>query len=368
MTFKVSNMRHMNYYNIRSNNNYNNEYPKIYEFNPNLSYFENLKISIRNDSNKKNLTKNIINPLSGFYLADHYYGNAPFIENTYFYEPKGNNLLDLNNISKIKDYDIIHVQGGREFNYMSRNFYAEFVDNVLPKIDKKIILITTSMQYFFFNVDDSYSKRILENDNVILWFLTNICLNDENLKKDINHKMRPFPYGMLFHNIENYVKVLLLENIPKTITCNHLHLGPNHHTREIFPKKPNLDSYRFYYEMKISKFILSPTGDRPDCYRHWEAIGLDCIPISNISEIGFKELLGDNMLFVKPGDDKDLPPPSSDELHILKNDLHVRKMLYFLNNQHELENKYHITNKDLICVEFWKNYVTNEINKIKIEN
>ena len=30
----------------------------------------------------------------------------------------------------------------------------------------------------------------------------------------------------------------------------------------------------FYEKVAVSRFLISPHGDRPDCYRHWEAIGL----------------------------------------------------------------------------------------------
>jgi len=40
------------------------------------------------------------------------------------------------------------------------------------------------------------------------------------------------------------------------------------------------DSYEAYYlEIQRSKFILSPGGLGFDCYRHWEALYLGCIPV-----------------------------------------------------------------------------------------
>ena len=36
---------------------------------------------------------------------------------------------------------------------------------------------------------------------------------------------------------------------------------------------------RFYQAMRAHSYVLSPPGAGPDCHRHWEAIGLGCIPI-----------------------------------------------------------------------------------------
>jgi hypothetical protein len=42
-------------------------------------------------------------------------------------------------------------------------------------------------------------------------------------------------------------------------------------------------SQDYYAELAKYKYVISPHGDRPDCYRHWEAIGLGVIPIANIN-------------------------------------------------------------------------------------
>ena len=39
--------------------------------------------------------------------------------------------------------------------------------------------------------------------------------------------------------------------------------------------------------MAKSKYILSPNGDRPECYRHYEAIGLGTMPITELDPMLF---------------------------------------------------------------------------------
>jgi hypothetical protein len=88
--------------------------------------------------------------------------------------------------------------------------------------------------------------------------------------------------------------------------------------------------------MSEARFILSPIGDRNDCYRHWESIGLGTIPISNIGEL-YKDLFQDNMIYVE----------------------NTEKMLKLYNEQKNLD--YKCPNKDLICVDYWKDYIQEKI-------
>jgi hypothetical protein len=48
-----------------------------------------------------------------------------------------------------------------------------------------------------------------------------------------------------------------------------------------------------------SEFVISTAGDREDCYRHYECIGLNAIPISNIN---YQEIFGNNMVYSNPED------------------------------------------------------------------
>jgi hypothetical protein len=42
--------------------------------------------------------------------------------------------------------------------------------------------------------------------------------------------------------------------------------------------------------------MLSPIGDRDDCYRHYECIGVKTIPMSNVSEY-YRHIFTDNMYY-----------------------------------------------------------------------
>jgi hypothetical protein len=48
--------------------------------------------------------------------------------------------------------------------------------------------------------------------------------------------------------------------------------------------------------MHESKYIISPDGDRPECYRHYEAIGLGTMPITQLHPHLYRHLSG-NVVF-----------------------------------------------------------------------
>lgn len=122
----------------------------------------------------------------------------------------------------------------------------------------------------------------------------------------------------------------------------HKHLKPNHIRKKYkilgkdSGKKLNYNTY-----LKIisdSKFLISTSGDRDDCYRHYESIGLETIPISNIN---YPEIFGNNMY------------ATSEE-----NILNIAKTK-------KCDKKYWKPNKNIIYLEYWKKKIQDRIKQIK---
>ena len=57
-----------------------------------------------------------------------------------------------------------------------------------------------------------------------------------------------------------------------------------------------LNYNQFLTNILNSKFVISTSGDRDDCYRHYECIWLNAIPISNING-GYKDIFEENMIY-----------------------------------------------------------------------
>jgi hypothetical protein len=62
-----------------------------------------------------------------------------------------------------------------------------------------------------------------------------------------------------------------------------------------------MPSSQYYDLIAASKYVVSPAGDRPDTYRHYECIGLGSIPIANINETLYS-FFGKNMMFMSESD------------------------------------------------------------------
>jgi hypothetical protein len=106
--------------------------------------------------------------------------------------------------------------------------------------------------------------------------------------------------------------------------------------------KSNYDrlSYTDFYEkLSEAKYVISPIGDREDCYRHYEAIGLGTIPISNVNDL-YKNIFGNNMYYCD-----------------------VNEMISIINNDN-IEDTYVEPNKDLICFHYYKDKIYSIINNM----
>ena len=118
---------------------------------------------------------------------------------------------------------------------------------------------------------------------------------------------------------------------------------PENHIRKVEPlfgeDSPARVGYVEYLRaLSTSRYIISPQGDRPDCYRNYEAIGFGCIPISNIGE-EFKNIFHDNIIYSNAKD-----------------------MLDILQNKH-IDHTYKVPDINMILTNYWKDRL---ITKIKM--
>lgn len=290
-------------------------------------YFDKLISNLNINDNTDNLDfllNNLVTPFSLYFISDHYIGN----ELERFSIPvitKSNNLLINNNIDSIKDMDILFVQN---------DYFDLFINNYLPNINVRFILLTGQWNLPQLHINQN-TTSLLDDTRIHKWFSQNPIFKHE--------KYLPFPYGLNYgYNLGNpeikiYAKELL--NIKRDKVNNIINLSMNYSTnicRDIFVQIPYTSNEEFYKSINNSKFILSPIGDRNETYRHWEAIGLGTIPIANVGHL-YKELFMDNMFYVN----------------------NTHEMLELYNSNTELI--YKCPNKDLICLDYWKNYIKENV-------
>ena len=182
---------------------------------------------------------------------------------------KGNKI----DLSKIEENEIVFVESG---------LLDQFFHNMLPRISKKIILISHNGDQ---NIDSSFLPFI--NEKINMWYAQNKCIQHgkikllpiglENAKFNLNGKVSNFLRNK--ENKPHLNKILLGFNISTNfksrMNCFEcLKNGPN--TVLIENRLSNSD----YFEMlKSTRFIASPEGNGFDCHRTWEAIYLNCIPV-----------------------------------------------------------------------------------------
>ena len=121
----------------------------------------------------------------------------------------------------------------------------------------------------------------------------------------------------------------------------HDHLPSNHIRKKykiLTENTQKLDYNDYLNKIKQSKFLISTSGDRDDSYRHYEAIGLGTIPISNID---YYEIFENNMY-------------STSEENLIK-----------ILKTSKCDIEYKEPNKNMIYLEYWKKKINDRISNLK---
>jgi hypothetical protein len=285
-------------------------------------YYEKLIKDLHEKNTLDTCLSSIINPFSLYYLCNHYYGDEFRGYNIPISNDK-NDLFKNKDLSKLKEGDIIHCQV---------NYFSDFCNEILDKIETKIIL-TTGQWHRPQLQKSELTEKVLRHKNIILWV-------SQNPIYDNSDKYMAFPYGIVHCNIKEYADVLLNTRLPKNKELLYLSINNNTNScRYRLPVIPCTPPLEYYKNISEGKFIISPIGDRDDCYRHYEAIGLGTIPISNVSCF-YKNIFTTNMVYAT-----------------------IDEMVNMLNKD-SINLNYVEPNKDLICFEYYKNIIQSKIKSI----
>jgi hypothetical protein len=217
----------------------------------------------------------------------------------------------------------------------------------LPIIQKKkikVIIITS--QLHLPQIHRSYkTDKVLHSPNILLWISQNPIYTE-------NKKYMAFPYGMYHHKVNEYVEFIKSNDIntAKTIkivnqyATPHKHL-PSDHIRKRFDifgtKSGEPTNYTdFLQNIVRAEFVISTAGDRDDSYRHYECIGLDAIPVSNIGG-GYTDIFGNNMIYSN----------AEDMIQMIQ--------------KNQVEYTYTKPNKDILTIEYWSQKIQERIRVLK---
>ena len=267
----------------------------------------------------------IVNPFSPVLLCDWHYNNGS--PDTFFGDPILNkivtNPLNRSDIGNVKACESICVDA---------TAFNSFVTEILPLISAKILLFTH--RWCLPQVHKSHlTDLVRSHPSVSHWFAQNPVYVEDA-------KFSAFPYGIETGKLRAFGDALLAYHQgskQKNTTIEHLHLSSSHPSRQkLIAKRAETGEglfqvHEFYEKVAASRFLISPHGDRPDCYRHWEAIGLGAIPISNIDPLLYGPLFENDMMYVGDTD----------------------KMIELLNDPSKLNSRYQSPQSQRVLTRYW---------------
>lgn len=232
----------------------------------------------------------IINPFSPLLLCDLHYGAEK--------EPDPDiviNPLHENGTDAIRPCATVCVNA---------KSFKVFATDVLPRIRTSIILMTS--RYHLPQVERSQlTDTVKAHPAISHWFAQNPVYPGDD-------RYTAFPYGIKPNVLEEYGAIFLAyhtyqQAATKNKTIEHLPFAITHPSRKPFVtghvrNASALKPVQFYERIVQARFLISPRGDRPDTYRHWEAIGLGALPIANINRALYGSLFGEDMVYMEDAD------------------------------------------------------------------
>lgn len=90
----------------------------------------------------------------------------------------------------------------------------------------------------------------------------------------------------------------MTKNVTKQnfIYVGYLNKGTNKRVRRDIPRlRDKQPPWQYFAGIHNSSYVLSPDGDRPECHRHYESIGLGAMPITGLDPFLHRHLLGNAM-------------------------------------------------------------------------
>ena len=233
-------------------------------------------------------SRHVINQLSGFSLSDFHLSSQIHTDGWAFLNPKSIRL-DKASLRKISDGAVIYV------NVQETDL---FVTNYLPHISSSFVLISGEI-WSPLQPRGAAVDTVLSHPGLLSWFCQNREVDDLPLK--------PFPFGVALRGIATVSEAVIRHrHTPKDAdiyvshAAVHPHLEPHEATmrKGLQPFMAPPQRHKDYLaELARHRFVISPPGDRPDTFRHWESVALGAIPVSTLPT-SFQELFGDSLILV----------------------------------------------------------------------
>jgi hypothetical protein len=275
------------------------------------------------------LMPHIVNPYTPYFLCDRHVGGED--DGVGEHSPREGiaiTPLHAGNAARVKPCDVVCVDAVA---------FDGFASDVLPRLPSQVILFTHRWrlpQVQRSNVTDA----VRAHDKVYHWFAQNPIYPSDG-------RYTAFPYGIRNTMLKVMSSFMLAYHRgragaapPKNTTLEHPQMALTHPSRKSLVahnarrgRRMRMGAPDYYARIGQTKFLISPRDDRPDTYRHWEAIALGAIPIANIDAGLYGPLFGEDMLFVNDTD----------------------AMLALLDRPDSLEGRYHEPHSGRVSTLYW---------------
>jgi len=219
--------------------------------------------------------QNYINPRSGCRLA-RWVVRSPSNENHAVIDCHMRHDQQVFNVtSKFTEKDTI---------YVPLNALQKFVKESLPQLKVDIVVITGQWQTVSVPNWNTTFELLIDNPHILHVFV----MHKPMYAPVPSHKITSWPLGLNFRQVLDFHKEFTRRSSPKSEFIFFSKLGPTAEWRSELPSGPRLTPAKYYKTLHSSRFILAPSGRRPDSYRMYEAIGLGAKPMTNLDPDTFE--------------------------------------------------------------------------------
>jgi hypothetical protein len=207
-----------------------------------------------------------------------------------------------------------HLVQANDTIYVPTHFIHDFFHGPLASITVPIVVL--SGQYGFSPRAKNLGRKpimrqFLEHPLVMKWMVQNPDLYLDGLNvSGYQDKVSALPFGLQKDHYAGHTPKPRPEVVFREAFQRHLQLPVktkgvlygyiNNYTsvgRQRIPSGDKLPLDQFYDELAKSRFVVSPGGDRPDCYRNFEALAFGAIPITDLDPSWYRFFRGGPMVF-----------------------------------------------------------------------
>jgi hypothetical protein len=189
-----------------------------------------------------------------------------------------------------------HLVQANDTIYVPTKLVPSFLRGPMVNITVPIVVLSGQYKYTRGGLNKKIIRQFLNHQLIMKWMVQNpdMYLNGGNFRGP-RAKVATLPFGLQQnhydpHNPKPRPEVVFREafqrhlQLPqKTRAIFYGYINPTSSTRQNIPSGAYLPLDQFYDQLAKSRFVVSPEGDRPDCYRNYEALAFGAIPITNLN-------------------------------------------------------------------------------------